>query len=91
MNSNSSVYMYILSVNQRLHICCLATYIVHDPHLMATLVQTTYSTCWENGLMNENAFIASHTHFCALLRTLYWTVGMGVLLFIAAEDQIQQI
>ena len=53
---------------------------------MATFVQTTYSTCWENGLMNENAFIASHTHFCALLRTRYWTVGMGVRLFIAAEE-----
>jgi len=31
--------------------------------LMATLVQTTYSTCWEKGLMKENAFIANHTHF----------------------------
>ena len=48
------------------------------PHLMATLVHTTYSTCWENGLRNENAFMASHTHFCLLLRNWYWTVGMGV-------------
>ena len=35
--------------------------------------------------MNENAFIARHTHFCFLLRNLYWTVGMGVRLFMAAK------
>ena len=53
------------------------------PHLMATLVHTTYSTCWENGLRKENAFMASHTHFCLLLRNRYWTVGMGVRRFMA--------
>ena len=27
--------------------------------------------------------MASHTHFCLLLRNRYWTVGMGVRRFVA--------
>ena len=50
---------------------------------MVTLVQTTYSTCWEKGLTKENAFIASHTHFWFLPRKRYCTVGMGVRRFMA--------
>ena len=54
-----------------------------DMYLNVTLVQTTYSTCWENGLTNEKAFIANHTHFCDLLRKRYCTVGIGVRRFMA--------
>ena len=56
-------------------------------YLSVTLVQTTYSTCCENGLTNENAFMANHTHFCALLRKRYWTVGIGVRRFMAGERE----
>ena len=37
--------------------------------------------------MKEKAFMASHTHFWALLSTRYCTVGIGVRLFIAAGGE----